>query len=95
MTIWGNLSKLPFNKTRQDIERFKERWDFFPQVVDLAYDAFNEGRILTEEEYKPFFQKGLIKSGYLKGIYRVYKNYLFIFERSQKYYVLITLYPFK
>ena len=53
--------------------------------------AFEDGEELTEKQAQILFQKGLYNQKYWTSIYRQYQGNLYVFRKSGKSYVLITV----
>lgn len=76
--------------------RFKERWKKGGTAKEVAQKAFDQGKNLSRGLLKTTTIIGFTADGYWTATYKVYKRYLFVFQKDgEGTYVLQTIYPLK
>jgi len=76
-------------------QRFEERWIYEEELNDtLVCKVLEEGKNLNKSLLHTTFLLGYSLPGYWTAIYKIYKEFIFIFRRDKEInYILITLIP--
>lgn len=73
--------------------RFRDRWKYSGSLESVANKAFKKGKGLSRSLLKNTILLGIKANGTDSSLYRVYRYFLFIYERNDNGYVLTTLFP--
>ncbi len=79
--------------TKHARERFVERWNQGSSIETIAKNVMRDGRFLKRNLLKTLMLMGFNRDGYWTATYRVYKDFIFVFQNDGPTYFLQTLFP--
>jgi len=74
-------------------QRFKERWKLGFTIDELALQALNEGKTLPNRLRQTIVKLGFHLDGYWTGVYKIFGDFIWVFQPDEDSYVLTTIFP--
>lgn len=87
------MSKIHF--TTHARERFTTRWRQGGCIESIGPKAFAQGLTLPRPLQKTITLLGFVMEGYWTATYKVYEEMVFVFQRDNNGYVLVTIFPLR